>query len=133
MTSAYFTLNNTNSQAKDALRGLIFAPFVYQRARPIMTGKVVLITGCSDGGIGYGLAEECARAGCKVFATARSLEAMQGLKASGCTLLRLDVCWPQSEIVKAGHPPAVTPKAVDAPRAGVNSSESDDPTTHAGG
>lgn len=72
--------------------------------------KTVLITGCSKGGIGYFLCEEFVKAGCKVFASARRLEAMRGLDALGCTLLQLDV---QSEasckkavqavIAEAGH------------------------------
>ncbi|KAI8466844.1 MAG: hypothetical protein J3K34DRAFT_52943 [Monoraphidium minutum] len=52
--------------------------------------KSVFITGCSEGGIGYGLAEEFARRGCRVFATARRLDRMAGLQQLGCTLLTLD-------------------------------------------
>lgn len=52
---------------------------------------VVLVTGCSAGGIGYELCVAFARAGCRVFATARRAEAMAGLEAHGCTLLTLDV------------------------------------------
>ncbi|KAJ7786549.1 oxidoreductase [Mycena metata] len=40
-----------------------------------MSSRVVLVTGCSSGGIGYALQ------GCRVYATARRLEAMEGLKA----------------------------------------------------
>ncbi|GJP66436.1 hypothetical protein CLOP_g23370 [Closterium sp. NIES-67] len=54
-------------------------------------GKVVLITGCSVGGIGYALAEEFARRGATVYATARRLEAMDGLAELGVRLLPLDV------------------------------------------
>ncbi|GJP50087.1 hypothetical protein CLOM_g9228 [Closterium sp. NIES-68] len=62
------------------------------RPRPIRAdGKVVLITGCSKGGIGYALAEEYARRGAKVYATARRLEAMDGLQEQGVTILKLDV------------------------------------------
>ena len=52
---------------------------------------VVLVTGCSAGGIGYELCVAFARAGCRVFATARRAEAMAGLEAHGCTLLTMDV------------------------------------------
>jgi NADP-dependent 3-hydroxy acid dehydrogenase YdfG len=43
--------------------------------------KTVLITGCSEGGLGAALAIELHRAGYKVFATARSLNKMSSLPA----------------------------------------------------
>ncbi|THV07603.1 oxidoreductase [Dendrothele bispora CBS 962.96] len=51
---------------------------------------VVLITGCSLGGIGSALCEEFAARGCKVYATARSPEKMGGL-SPGIEKMRLDV------------------------------------------
>jgi len=57
----------------------------------------VLITGCTDGGIGHGLALSFARHGYHVFATARRLSAMASLKAiSNITLLELDITSPES-------------------------------------
>ena len=53
--------------------------------------KSVLITGCSEGGIGDALAQEFLRKGCKVFATARSLDTVQHLKELGCEVCKLDV------------------------------------------
>jgi 1-acylglycerone phosphate reductase len=54
--------------------------------------KTVLITGCSDGGIGQSLAEEFARQGCHVYATARKVSSMSKLTAiPTVTLLQLDV------------------------------------------
>ncbi|KAJ7631185.1 oxidoreductase [Roridomyces roridus] len=54
--------------------------------------KVVLITGCSSGGIGYALCERFAAEGCRVYATARRLEAMTGLDSHPLiSLLTLDV------------------------------------------
>ncbi|KAI0003800.1 oxidoreductase [Russula compacta] len=56
-----------------------------------MPPKVVLVTGCSEGGIGFHLAEEFASQGCKVYATARKLEKMQNLQRFQIELLSLDV------------------------------------------
>ncbi|GJP38753.1 hypothetical protein CLOM_g23167 [Closterium sp. NIES-68] len=54
-------------------------------------GKVVLITGCSSGGIGYAIAEEFHRRGANVFATSRRVDTMKGLKEKGMHTLPLDV------------------------------------------
>jgi 1-acylglycerone phosphate reductase len=54
-------------------------------------GKTVLITGCSEGGIGSALAFAFHRHGCRVFATARNLEKVQHLKNAGIEILELDV------------------------------------------
>ncbi|RKP11135.1 oxidoreductase [Thamnocephalis sphaerospora] len=55
------------------------------RSRPF----VVLVTGCSQGGIGYELCCEFAKLGHIVYATARRLDAMRGLE--GIHTLQLDV------------------------------------------
>lgn len=55
------------------------------------TGKSVLISGCSVGGIGDALARTFHRRGCRVFATARDLAKLQHLKEMGITVLPLDV------------------------------------------
>lgn len=52
---------------------------------------VVLVTGCSEGGIGHALCVEFISAGCTVFATARNVEKMKGLESLGAHLLSLDV------------------------------------------
>ncbi len=54
------------------------------------TNTPVLITGCSTG-IGRATAERLARRGLTVYATARRLESIEDLKASGCRTLALDV------------------------------------------
>jgi NAD(P)-dependent dehydrogenase (short-subunit alcohol dehydrogenase family) len=53
--------------------------------------KAVLITGCSTG-IGRSTAEVLAKKGWTVYASARKLDAIRDLAASGCKLLALDVC-----------------------------------------
>jgi NAD(P)-dependent dehydrogenase (short-subunit alcohol dehydrogenase family) len=64
-------------------------------ARMAETSKAVLITGCSTG-IGRATAELLAKRGWTTYATARKLESIADLEASGCKLLSLDVCDEQS-------------------------------------
>ncbi|TBU25344.1 NAD-P-binding protein [Dichomitus squalens] len=52
---------------------------------------VVLVTGCSKGGIGFALCEEFAAKGCVVYATARRPESMDGFSHDGVRRLPLDV------------------------------------------
>ncbi|KAL1951123.1 hypothetical protein VTO73DRAFT_272 [Trametes versicolor] len=52
---------------------------------------VVLITGCSKGGIGFSLCEEFASRGCIVYATSRRLEALQDFTHENIHTLALDV------------------------------------------
>jgi NAD(P)-dependent dehydrogenase (short-subunit alcohol dehydrogenase family) len=61
-----------------------------------MSKKTVLITGCSEGGIGSSLALEWHNQGYRVFATARRLEAMETLAKAGIELLAMDVTDPES-------------------------------------
>ncbi|KAI1399395.1 putative short-chain dehydrogenase/reductase [Hypoxylon fuscum] len=56
-----------------------------------MPPKSVLITGCSEGGIGAALAAEFQAQGCQVFATARDVNKMQSLSKLGIETLALDV------------------------------------------
>ena len=56
-----------------------------------MAPKAVLITGCSEGGIGDVLAREFRRRGLRVFASARNPEKMQHLANLGIETLVLDV------------------------------------------
>jgi 1-acylglycerone phosphate reductase len=56
-----------------------------------MAPKTVLITGCSEGGIGDALAQVFHRKGLRVFATARNLSKVEHLKKMGLDTLPLDV------------------------------------------
>ncbi|KAL2316051.1 NADPH-dependent 1-acyldihydroxyacetone phosphate reductase [Schizosaccharomyces pombe] len=53
--------------------------------------KFVLITGCSEGGIGNALALKFHQEGFQVFATARQVERMDNLTKAGLQTLKLDV------------------------------------------
>lgn len=52
--------------------------------------QVVLVTGCSKGGLGYALCQQLATEGCIVYATARKLGLLDGLEQR-CQLHELDV------------------------------------------
>ncbi|TGO83768.1 hypothetical protein BPOR_0595g00040 [Botrytis porri] len=56
-----------------------------------MTPKTVLITGCSEGGIGDALAKTFHQQGLRVFATARNLAKIEHLKKLGLDTFSLDV------------------------------------------
>ncbi|KAJ2914276.1 hypothetical protein MD484_g6117, partial [Candolleomyces efflorescens] len=56
-----------------------------------MSSSVVLVTGCTTGGIGYALAEEFARQGCKVYATSRRVETIAESSFPNVERLALDV------------------------------------------
>ncbi|UNI23177.1 hypothetical protein JDV02_009012 [Purpureocillium takamizusanense] len=58
---------------------------------PTNSGKTVLITGCSAGGIGSALAQAFHDQGCRVFATARALPKIAHLRDMGIDVLQLDV------------------------------------------
>jgi len=53
--------------------------------------KIILITGCSKGGIGFALCEEFASRGCIVYATSRRLESMEGFQSPNVRMRVLDV------------------------------------------
>jgi 1-acylglycerone phosphate reductase len=56
-----------------------------------MKQRTVLITGCSDGGIGASLAAEFHRQGCKVFAASRDVGKMASLAEADIERIALDV------------------------------------------
>ncbi|WVQ77982.1 hypothetical protein IAT38_000063 [Cryptococcus sp. DSM 104549] len=56
------------------------------------TQRVAIITGCSEPeSIGANIARKLLKKGWRVFATARKVETMEGLKKEGCDLLEIDV------------------------------------------
>ncbi len=57
----------------------------------VSTKKTVLITGCSEGGMGAALASAFQEAGFRVYATARDPSKMAGLGRAGIETLTLDV------------------------------------------
>ncbi|KAJ8060543.1 hypothetical protein OCU04_010859 [Sclerotinia nivalis] len=61
-----------------------------------MASRTVLITGCSEGGIGDSLAKTFHRKGLRVFATARNVSKIEHLKKLGLDTLALDVTDPTS-------------------------------------
>lgn len=56
-----------------------------------MGQKTVLITGCSEGGIGDALAKTFHKRGLRVFASARNPARVKHLKDMGLEIVRLDV------------------------------------------
>ncbi|KAI9035897.1 SDR family oxidoreductase [Aspergillus affinis] len=56
-----------------------------------MVQKTILITGCSEGGIGDALAKSFHKRGFRVFASARNLAKVEHLKYMGLDILQLDV------------------------------------------
>lgn len=56
-----------------------------------MSQQTVLITGCSAGGLGYGLSVAFHARGLRVLATARNPTKMEGLRHLGIETLTLDV------------------------------------------
>ncbi|KKY24091.1 putative short-chain dehydrogenase [Phaeomoniella chlamydospora] len=58
--------------------------------------RTVFITGCSDGGLGSGLALEFHKRGLRVLASARNLDKMSTLKEAGIETVPLDVLDPTS-------------------------------------
>jgi len=55
------------------------------------SAKTVLITGCSEGGIGDALAKAFHNKGLRVIATARNLNKIKHLRALGMDTMQLDV------------------------------------------
>lgn len=64
--------------------------------QPPPQGPVVLVTGCTEGGIGHALSAYLYGRGCRVFATARRAGAAGDLESLGIPVIALDVQWPES-------------------------------------
>lgn len=75
--------------------------------------RTVLITGCSEGGIGFALAQEFHRRGLRVLATARNLARVQHLRAAGLEVIQLDVADPDSVRAAAGFVAELTGGVLD--------------------
>ncbi|KAG1464274.1 hypothetical protein G6F56_005114 [Rhizopus delemar] len=61
-----------------------------------MSKPIVLVTGCTEGGIGYSVAKRFAQEGSQVIATGRRVEALGDLEKFGCDREKLDICDHQS-------------------------------------
>ncbi|OTA98184.1 hypothetical protein M426DRAFT_326187 [Hypoxylon sp. CI-4A] len=87
-----------------------------------MSPKTVLITGCSEGGIGAALATEFHAQGCHVFATARNVSKMESLTRLGIETLALDVNSDASITAAVAHVQRSTNGTLDylVNNAGVN-------------
>ncbi|KAF9102355.1 hypothetical protein BGX27_011030 [Mortierella sp. AM989] len=57
----------------------------------VQTKKVVLVTGCTTGGIGYEVAKSFEKSGCKVYAAARRLDAITGIEGLNIEKIYIDV------------------------------------------
>ena len=55
------------------------------------SGKIVLITGCSQGGLGDALAREFHRRDFRIIATGRNLDKMAHLRETGIEIVELDI------------------------------------------
>lgn len=78
-----------------------------------MAAKSVLITGCSSG-IGEAAALRLRQRGWRVFATARRISDLDGLRAAGCEVLALDVADEQSRVSAIREAEAAAGGALDA-------------------
>ncbi|KAF9432818.1 hypothetical protein BGZ76_010289 [Entomortierella beljakovae] len=57
----------------------------------VQTKKIVLVTGCTTGGIGYEVAKFFEKKGCKVYAAARRLDAITGIEGLDIEKIYIDV------------------------------------------
>ncbi|KAF9958724.1 hypothetical protein BGZ65_001223 [Modicella reniformis] len=57
----------------------------------ILSKKVVLVTGCTTGGIGYETAKGFERSGCRVYAAARRLDAITGIEGLDIEKIYIDI------------------------------------------
>lgn len=73
----------------------------------------VLITGCSEGGIGDYLVRDFHNRGFRVFATARDLKKVEHLKRLGLEVLALDVTSSESIDAAVDDVKAITGGALD--------------------
>ncbi|KAJ3555510.1 hypothetical protein NM688_g2540 [Phlebia brevispora] len=65
--------------------------FLAAMAGELSDAPIVLITGCSAGGLGESLALAFHAKGCRVFATSRTLSSMEQLRVAGIDTFELDV------------------------------------------
>ncbi|KAG0046934.1 hypothetical protein BGZ83_007904 [Gryganskiella cystojenkinii] len=65
--------------------------------------KIVLVTGCTTGGIGYETAKAFEKSGCKVYAAARRLDAITGIEGLDIEKVYMDVLDEKSILDAVNH------------------------------
>ena len=89
------------------------APICITKITMVLAKRTVLITGCSDGGLGCALAIAFHKAGWRVFATARNTSKLTQAQSSGIETLQLDTVSDSSISSAVSHVQTLTGGSLD--------------------